>query len=85
MQMIDRKTAVDALTKIALQVNDSKARVVARCINTIELQPTVDAVPVVRCKDCTHRKDPERCPAAGWKFALEPYDFCSYGEQKGGA
>lgn len=45
----------------------------------------VDAVSVVFCKDCTLRKDPERCPAAGWKFALEPYDFCSYGEQKGGA
>ena len=41
-------------------------------------QPTIDAVPVVRCKDCKY-----------WNFGdcyrLElshPYDFCSYGERR---
>lgn len=31
-------------------------------IPDIELAPTVDAVPVVRCKDCQHRGDDVHCP-----------------------
>ncbi len=46
---------------------------------------TVDAVPVVRCKDCKYR-DPENyhCDhAAGTMiyFPRKPDDFCSYGER----
>lgn len=51
------------------------------------IAPTVDAVEVVRCKDCRHRDDiTKQCAhpkAMGWD-ALEPEDddFCSYGERK---
>ncbi len=31
-------------------------------IDGIDEAPTVDAVEVVRCKDCKHRKNPEECP-----------------------
>lgn len=45
--------------------------------------PTVDAVEVVRCKDCKHR-DPEdkRCDCGCWHtpFTTRDDDFCSYGE-----
>ena len=50
--------------------------------------PTIDAVPVVRCKDCDHRThDGSGKP---YCLALEMYlnkeldFFCSYGERKDG-
>lgn len=48
--------------------------------------PTIEAEPVVRCKDCIHRvKGAKMCmhpKAIGWD-AIEPDDgdFCSYGER----
>lgn len=53
----------------------------------IEDAPTVDAVEVVRCKDCIHR-DPEdkRCDddmgMGRGIFRVNDNDFCSYGERK---
>ena len=54
--------------------------------------PTIDAVEVVRCKDCKHKvttKDgeynPEDIVCDYWSTdGLEETDFCSYGERKGG-
>lgn len=56
----------------------------------IKNAPTVDAVPVVRCKDCKHWQDNnggyphEECR---WGHGETPdaNDFCSYGEWKEGA
>ena len=46
----------------------------------IEAAPTVDAVPVVRCRDCRKFKTYDcRMVASGYD------DFCSYGERKEGA
>lgn len=54
----------------------------------IDEQPTVDAVPVVRCKDCIHR-DPEdfKCDCGslerqGCIFPVADDYYCSYGERK---
>ena len=53
--------------------------------------PTIDAVPVVRCKDCKHY-DMGVClkiysdgnvHSAAWQ-SRNPDDFCSYGERKDG-
>lgn len=63
-------------------------------IRLLEKAPTVDAVPVVRCKDCKWFADNND----GWWFgcwlfqtiriipedAPKPDDFCSYGERKDG-
>lgn len=40
--------------------------------------PTIDAVLVVRCKDCKHRGDAYVCPMCEEKGE----DFCSYGERR---
>ena len=46
----------------------------------IEAAPTVDAVPVVRCRDCRKFK------TYGCRMVASGYDdFCSYGERKEGA
>ena len=52
--------------------------------------PTIDAVPVVRCKDCIRRDDTDECPMC---FLIEGkyYEytnengFCDRGERKEGA
>lgn len=49
--------------------------------------PVVDAVPVVRCKDCKHRTETGNCGHPrhhGILPSAYPYDFCSYGERRGG-
>ena len=58
-------------------------------IMMIKTAPTVDAVPVVFCRDCKHC-DPENhhCDhymGTAAPLRREPDDFCSYGERKEGA
>ena len=57
------------------------------CFEAIRDAPTVDAVPVVRCKDCNHCKpwyrDRGLCLIWGETGASVFLDgFCSYGERK---
>ena len=53
--------------------------------NLVKRQPPVDAVPVVRCKDCKHR-DPEdkKCDCGHdirWQLPRDDYWYCADGEQ----
>ena len=56
----------------------------------IEEMPTIDAVPVVRCRECIRRYDTDECPMC---FLIEGkyYEytnengFCDRGERKEGA
>ena len=55
----------------------------------VEEMPTVDAVEVVRCRECKHC-DPENhhCDhhmGTAAPLRRKPDDFCSYGERKEGA
>ena len=58
--------------------------------NKINQAPIIDAVPVVRCKDCIRRYDTDECPMC---FLIEGkyYEytnengFCDCGERKEGA
>ena len=51
--------------------------------------PTIDAVPVVRCKECKYMPNTANangfliCKASGMEITDD--DFCSYGERKEGA
>ena len=50
--------------------------------------PTVDAVPVVRCRDCKYHEDThvtgfEHCCLYG--LTMRYNDFCSYGKREGGS
>ena len=58
-------------------------------LDSIDSQPTVDAVEVVRCKDCIRRYDTDECPMCFLiKGKYYEYtnlnDFCSFGERKEG-
>ena len=55
--------------------------------NEVNIAPTIDAVPVVRCRECNHC-DPENYHCdhpMGTTAPLrrKPDDFCSYGEKEG--
>ena len=58
--------------------------------NKIDQAPIIDAVPVVRCKDCIRRYDTDECPMC---FLIEgnyceytnENGFCDRGERKEGA
>lgn len=50
-----------------------------------QITPTVDAVPVVRCKDCKYYKPDEYecgCDFAGGLPYVKAGDFCSYGKRR---
>lgn len=53
---------------------------IRKVLRLIEQAPTIDAVPVVRCKDCKHHD------VFGWCAELERGTvgeaFCAYGERK---
>ena len=71
------------------------------CVNrALDDSPTIDAVPVVRCKDCKHseleffvdngtiRIEKYKCGnhlGMGMAQEVNADDFCSYGERKEGA
>ena len=56
----------------------------------IEEMPTIDAVPVVRCKDCIRQYDTDECPMCFlikgryYEYTNEN-GFCDRGERKEGA
>lgn len=52
-------------------------RLICRAIDNT---PTVDAVPVVRCRECTHYNGHRHCDY--FYQAVLDDDFCSYGEKK---
>lgn len=67
-------------------------------LDSIDSQPTVDAVEVTRCRDCKYycqdKINGEICRHPELDFDIECYDhwintkpddFCSYGERKEGA
>ena len=57
--------------------------------NKIEQAPTIDAVPVVRCKDCIRRYDTDECPMC-YLIEGKYYEYtnengyCDRGERKEG-
>lgn len=89
--MMDEKRLIDANAVDYENIMCSQAQL--HWLNHIvEKQPTVDAVVVVRCKDCKHwvreyEWQRHECSifngcyeTSGYK--TEPDDFCSYGERK---
>jgi hypothetical protein len=90
MRLID----ADALFKkvpygdIEHDVKISKCGAIADICTWILTAPTIDAVPVVRCKDCKHGEldEAERdnyylCHYHGCDWN-DGYHFCSYGERR---
>lgn len=85
-RMIDANALIDWLTKhngFRGNCEDCTDIDCVDCIieNAIKNAPTVDAVEVVRCKDCVHY-DGEGCLLTYGEFEPNSMDFCSYGERR---
>lgn len=59
-------------------------------VEAVENAPAVDAVPVVRCKDCYYYEQLPYAPELGklcvlsatWRVPMKEDDFCSCGERR---
>ena len=91
MRLID----ADKLLTNTIAITNSKGQVTWSEVSTIDIltAPTVDAVEIVRCRDCKHYKPQKK--SAHWEnranycnrivtIKTQPYDFCSCGERKDG-
>ena len=93
MRLIDADAIIDFIdmdsTWDPLEICFSEKAVV----DMLESAPTVDAVKVVRCKDCKHYRPQKK--SAHWDnranycnrivtIKVQPYDFCSHGERRDG-
>lgn len=92
MRLIDAdKMAVDeseAYMSAQVQITDDLKLLVnfaahSKIQRLIADTPTVDAVPVVRCKECKWAGGDFVC-YRGVMVQHKPEDFCSYGERRGG-
>ena len=77
MRLIDAYSAKEALEYTLVGDAASMAE------RVIDSQPTVDAVPVVRCRECTEFDETEH-ECSHW-YGFRENDFCSYGKRKEGA
>lgn len=77
---IDRQMAITHVY-VALFPNISAAE---KADKALREAPTIDAVPVVRCKDCKHYTEPniDYCELYGAMILCDKDDFCSHGERR---
>ena len=74
--------------KVFGKYSDGMQIAISTCIELLNAQRTLDAVEVVRCKDCKHRDEYGTCTPpiiSGYGYdclSPEDNDFCSYGERK---
>lgn len=59
-------------------------------VRFLKKQSIIDAVPVVRCRECKYRfknngHDKSGCPIIDANIWMDDDDFCSHGERKEGA
>ena len=86
MRLIDAKQLEKQVKEVFETINPV---LMGQMLRWIRKQKTIDAVPVVRCRECNHC-DPENyhCDhpmSTAAPLRRKPNDFCSYGERKRGA
>lgn len=86
--MMARLIDADALVKA---LNESGVPYMADVQEVLDAQPTIDAVPVVRCKDCRHWCEMQNLTGACLRLCAidgalwmgtDATDFCSFAERK---
>ena len=80
----------DKLLTNVIAISNSEGQVIWSAVSTIDIlaAPIVDAVEVVRCRECKYHEDThvtgfEHCCL--YDLTMRYNDFCSYGKRKGGA
>ena len=74
------------IPQLILPQDQKDKEAIETCIKVLEDQPAVDAVEVVRCKDCEHYEPFNIRPFVGecyvWSAAVKESGFCHQGERK---
>ena len=81
MRLID----ADAVEKITWQDPSytDPLNVLTEVRDKVRALPTIDAVPVIRCKDCEHRNEYGYCTLfLNWHYLTPDMDYCSMAERK---
>lgn len=84
---IRREDALFALRKAERGGSMTALTRLERAYAEIREMPAADVAEVVRCKDCKHRTESGNCGHPrhhGILPSAYPYDFCNYGERRGG-
>ena len=56
---------------------------IRKALRCIEQAPTIDAVPVVRCRECKHKYFKDFSAFCPYRFGpLRPYGYCESGESE---
>ena len=88
MRLIDADLLSEAIHENVPAPYDDASWAKDNCLAEVEMAPTVDAVPVVRCRECKHRGTDDCIfhikgePADEELLLKLDNDFCSYGERK---
>lgn len=84
-RLIDANEAVKAVTDIYCGTAGYRARErLWQAVEAVKEITTVDAVPVVRCKDCKHYVlHALACRNEHMNGVIDINGFCSYGEKRG--
>ena len=91
MRMIDADALMDTIKQHEYRLATKQGSIdygmfTSGIQQAVDEQPTIDAVPVVRCEDCEYfRLNDENVPYCSNPFGLddpEPNGFCNYGRKK---
>lgn len=81
MRFIDADALIDAMTKFSNAIGED----MTHGIFYAHIAPTIDAVPVIRCKDCRYFRPDDGCDqCALWEYGKTDREaFCSYAMRRG--
>lgn len=83
--LIDATPLVEDLELLAKHEDSLRQSVILGVVHKIKTQSSIDAVEVVRCKDCKHlydAMDDYCCMSHKGLVKICENSFCSYGERK---
>lgn len=86
MRLIDANALVMHMADWQLSASSDQYSTIEEAIDAVAGAPTIDAVPVVRCKDCTYYcplddSRPYDCLRSGM-LCVRKEDFCSCGKER---
>ena len=95
MRLIDADTLMDVIRQHEYRLATKQGSIdygmfTLGIQQAVDEQQTIDAVPVIRCRECRYRfknngHDKSSCPIIDANIWMDDDDFCSHGERKEGA
>ena len=95
MRLIDADTLMDVIRQHEYRLATKQGSIdygmfTLGIQQAVDEQQTIDAVPVIRCRECRYRfknngHDKSGCPIIDANIWMDDDDFCSHGERKEGA